>query len=235
VSKKPYASLNVGLTVGDDLTNVHSNRLRIAEALGFSDSDAHTTWQVHGSDVIVVRDPQPQGWPPPQADSIVTAKRDLPLVMRFADCVPLMFYDPVEQVIALAHAGWRGTLAGVGPATVMTMVAAFGCRPADIIAGIGPSIGPCCYEVGPEVVERVTAVYRDTEDLICQHADNGHKPTFNLWEANARSLRESDVGHIEMSGMCTSDMTGEFFSHRAEHGSTGRFGAAIILRGKTAG
>lgn len=231
LSPEPFASLNVGLTVGDSVENVQGNRQRVALALGFADEDAFTTWQVHGADVIVQRGREPQPWPPPKADAIVTNERDLPLIMRFADCVPIVFYDPVQEVIGIAHAGWRGTLAGVGPATVRTMHAAYGSRPEDIIAGIGPSIGPCCYEVGPEVVEQVEAAFGSTAGLVEHHPGNGHNPHLDLWAANARLLQDAGVSTIEVSGMCTASMTGEFFSHRAEHGQTGRFAAAVMLRG----
>jgi copper oxidase (laccase) domain-containing protein len=111
------------------------------------------------------------------------------------------------------------------------MSAAFGSRPEDIIAGIGPSIGPCCYEVGPEVIEQVSQIFSDTTGLITAHPDDGKNPHLNLWAANERLLRDAGVTHIEVSGLCTASMTDEFFSHRAEHGQTGRFAAAIMLRG----
>lgn len=232
LSDEPFASLNVGLTVGDSIENVQGNRQRVATALGFAEEDAFTTWQVHGADVIVQRGREPQTWPPPKADGIVTAERDLPLTMRFADCVPIVFYDPVKESIGIAHAGWRGTLTGVGPATIRTMCAAFGSRPEDIIVGIGPSIGPCCYEVGREVVEQVEAVFGDSSDLITHASGNGHNPCLDLWAANARLLQNAGVTNIEVSGLCTATMTDEFFSHRAEHGQTGRFAAAVMLRGR---
>jgi len=234
LSAEPFQSLNVGLTVGDSVEHVQGNRQRVASALGFSDDDACTTWQVHGSDVIVQRKRGPQSWPPPRADAIITAERDLPLTMRFADCVPIVLFDPVKQVVGIAHAGWRGMLAGVGPATVRTMSAAFGSQPGDLIAGIGPSIGPCCYEVGPEVVEQVEAVFGGLDGLVTRPSTNGHNPHLDLWAANARLLAEVGVGHIEVSGLCTASMTHEFFSHRAEKGQTGRFAAAVMLRGKAA-
>jgi hypothetical protein len=221
----------VGLTVGDDVASVQANRQLVAEALGFDDEDARTTWQVHGADVIVLRGRDPQAWPPPQADAIVTAEPGLPLVMRFADCVPLAFHDPVREVIGIAHAGWRGTLAGIGPATVLTMQVAFGCQPEDIIAGVGPSIGPCCYEVGDDVVEQVSDSFGATTGLLHQTEGNGHRPHFDLWAANARKLADTGVRRIEVAGLCTASMTHEFFSHRAENGRTGRFAAAMMLRG----
>jgi YfiH family protein len=141
--------------------------------------------------------------------------------------VPVLFYDPVQSVIGIAHAGWRGTLQGAQVSVVETMRDAFGSRPEDIQAGIGPSIGPERYQVGEEVVEQVEAVFGSTEGLITR-ADDG-SAYFNLWEANRRQLEGAGLRHIEIAAICTAQHTDEFFSHRAENGKTGRFGAVIAL------
>ncbi len=228
VSAPPFDTLNVGSTVGDDLANVLINRQRMAEALGMRDEDMRTVWQVHGADVVVIRGRGPQEWPPPQADGILTREIGLPLVMRFADCVPILLYDPVQRVAGIAHAGWRGTVAGAGAATVRTMCDAFGSRPADILAAIGPSIGPCCYEVGEEVVAQIREVFGDREELF--HAANGKGPRLDLWAANRLALEQAGVEQIEVAGICTACRKDEFFSHRAEAGRTGRFGVVIMLK-----
>lgn len=229
-SAPPFDSLNVGSTVGDERDNVLKNRQRVAEAMDVAEEDTRTAWLVHGSKVVVARRDDPPAEHPPQADGIITAEPGLPLMMRYADCVPLVFADPVRRVVGLAHAGWRGTLAGIGPATVRAMTENFGSRPRDIIAGIGPAIGPCCYEVGQEVVVEVRDVFgSDTPDLLVPPF-NGHRgPHFNLWEANERLLREAGVESIETARLCTSCQNYEFFSHRAEAGRTGRFAALIVL------
>jgi hypothetical protein len=165
---------------------------------------------------------------PPQADGIITDAHDVPLVMRFADCVPVLLYDPVKRAIGLAHAGWRGTVAGIGPATVQAMVDTYGSRPADIVAGVGPSIGPCCYEVGPEVVAQVRETFGTTRGLV-EPETEAHGPHLDLWEANRRALEKAGVQRIELSGLCTACHTHEFFSHRAEAGRTGRFGVILVL------
>ncbi len=231
-SSGPFNSLNVGSTVGDDLVNVQQNRQLMAQAMGYQDADTRTTWQVHSADVLVLQDRSPQPWPPIQCDAVITAQVDLPLVMRFADCVPLFFHDPVESVIGLAHAGWRGTVTGVGPATVLTMRDAFGCQPENIIAGIGPSIGPDQYEVGPEVVSQVQEAFEDSAGLILPPTGKGHNPRLDLWEANRRALAGAGVKRIEAARICTASNTHEFYSHRAEQGNTGRFGALIALTGE---
>ncbi len=233
-SHEPFDSLNVGMTVGDDMANVQANRGRMARSLGIRDKDVRSTWQVHGADVVVVRDRSAQSWPLPQADGIITQERNLPLAMRFADCAPLVFFDPIQKVIGLAHAGWRGTLAGIGPATIKTMEGAFGSRPADICVGIGPAIGPCCYEVGPEVIDQFGEQFGTLEGLVHRHAKNDQRPHLDLWAANAIALRRAGVQQIEIAGICTASTTNEFFSHRAAGGKTGRFGVLIMLRGEEA-
>lgn len=229
VSPTPFDSLNVGLTVGDDVRNVQANREQIAETLAASDSDARTTWQVHGSDVVVVRGRDPQPWPPPQADAIVTVNTETPLTMRFADCVPLVYVDPVKRAFGLAHAGWRGTLGGVGAAMVQTMRAAFDSQPHNIRVGIGPSIGPCCYEIGEDVDARFRAAFGPQADSFI-HRRSHAKPHLDLWSANEYVLRQAGVEQIETAKMCTATSTDEFYSHRAEGGNTGRFGVIALMR-----
>ena len=228
VSSPPFDSLNVGSTVGDDPNSVAANRVRMAEALGLREEDSQTTWQVHGAVVVTAAEGPPIGDLPPKADGIITDQADVPLVMRFADCVPLIFYDPVRRVVGLAHAGWRGTVAGIGPATVRAMAETYGSRPEDIFAGVGPSIGPCHYEVGPEVVAQVREAFGSTQGLV-EAGTESHGPHLDLWEANRRALEKSGVRRIGVSGLCTACHTHEFFSHRAEAGRTGRFGAVIVM------
>lgn len=230
-SKPPFASLNVGSTVGDDLQAVQDNRHRMAEALDVRDEDVRTTWQVHSADVVVVRHGQQQPYPLPRADAIITPDARVPLAMRFADCVPLLFYDPVQRVLAMAHAGWRGTLAGVGPATVATMRDAFACNPEGIIAGVGPSIGPDRYEVGPEVVEQVRDTFGDSADTLVRASERAGHGYLDLWEANRLLLNSAGVVTIEVAAMCTAKGVDEWFSHRAEKGQTGRFGMLAVMPG----
>jgi len=228
VSEGIYNSLNVGSTVGDDLNHVMENRRRIAKAMGVAEEATRTTWQVHGAEILAVdRDTPPQVPSPPQADGIITHGYNVPLVMRFADCVPLFLYDPVQNAIGVAHAGWKGTLLGVGPATVHAMIDHYGSKAEDIIAGIGPSIGPCCYEVGQEVVDGVKTTFGSTDELVTLPHNGG--PHLDLWKANEQSLRHVGVQKIEIAALCTSCNTDEFFSHRRERSKTGRFGVVLGL------
>lgn len=228
VSAAPWASLNLGGNVGDDPRAVRRNHERMYNVLGVDDGRACTVWQVHSADVVLADGPvRGRRWLA-LADAMITNLVDTPLAMRFADCVPLLFHDPVRGVIGMAHAGWRGTVRGVGANTVRAMVEAYGCMPRDIQAGIGPSIGPMHYQVGEEVVEAVREYFGSTEGLIRRDLSDG-TAYLDLWAANRRDLEGAGVEQIEVAGICTAENTDEFFSHRAEQGKTGRFGAVISL------
>ncbi|MFN7210856.1 MAG: peptidoglycan editing factor PgeF [Aggregatilineales bacterium] len=227
-SQAPFAALNVGSTVGDKPEHVRANLKQIYETLSVDSRRACTVWQVHSATCIVVEQPHPeQGWLA-QADGMVTDRRGMPLIMRFADCVPLLLYDPMRRAIGIAHAGWRGTVAGVARNLLRTMQAAYGTQPADVQAAIGPSISAARYQVGEEVVQAVSEAFGGLDGLI-QRAPDG-SAYFDLWEANRRALEREGVRHIEISGICTATRVDEFYSHRAENGKTGRFAAVFMLR-----
>jgi YfiH family protein len=228
VSPQPWASLNMGGNVGDDTANVRHNHDRMYQSLHLNGDRACTVWQVHTADVIVATEPnREQRWLA-QADSIITDRLDTPLTMRFADCTPLFFFDPLVGIIGMAHAGWRGTVQGVGANTVRTMIETFGCKPANIQAGIGPAIGPEHYQVGEEVVEAVQNYFGTIEGLV-RRSPVDDTAYLDLWAANALDLQRAGVEQIEVAGMCTVDHNDKFFSHRAEKGRTGRFGAVLSL------
>lgn len=224
VSRPPFDTLNVGHTVGDDLDAVRENHERALGALGWRPADVVTGHLVHGARVAVVG-PQDKGRVCAETDALVTAEPGVTLMLRFADCVPVLFFDRRRRVIGLAHVGWRGLPAGVAPATAATMVRAFGCRPADLWAGVGPSIGPCCYEVGPEVVEQITAAVNGAHPFRVVDG----RVHLDLWAAVRWQLVEAGVGQVELAQLCTSCHTDEWYSHRAEGGATGRFGVVIGL------
>jgi YfiH family protein len=228
VSRAPWSSLNLGGNVGDDAAAVRQNHERMYAALNLNENQACSVWQVHSADTVIANQPvQGRRWLA-LADGMVTDRPDTPLSMRFADCTPLLFFDPVQGVIGMAHAGWRGTVQGIGPNTVQTMVQAYGCKPANIQAGIGPCIGPDRYQVGEEVVDAVQARFGTIDGLIRRDPADG-TAYLDLWEANRRDLQRVGVEQIEVAGICTAEHTDEFFSHRAEKGRTGRFGAVLTL------
>jgi YfiH family protein len=228
VSPEPWNSLNLGGTVGDDLERVRRNRQLAFEALGCSPDSIFDVWQIHSADVVHARAPRPLTESYRQADIILTDRPDVTLFMRFADCVPILFHDTYKGVVGIAHAGWLGTLRDVAAATVNSMREQYGSKPADVLAGVGPSIGPDHYEVGADVILQVMQKFGDESDRVL-NSQNG-KIHFNLWKANQFLLERAGVERIEMAGICTACHTDDWFSHRAERGRTGRFGALISLQ-----
>jgi hypothetical protein len=228
VSQSPWASLNMGGNVGDDPKSVRHNHELMYTTLGVDDARACSVWQIHSADTVLVDGPvRGRRWLA-LADGMVTDRPGIPLSMRFADCTPLMFYDPVQGVIAMAHAGWRGTVKGIGRNVVRLMEQSYGCKPANIQAAIGPSIGPERYQVGEEVVAAVVEHFGTVDGLIRRDLSDG-TAYLDLWSANSLDLERAGVEQIEIAEICTVENNHEFFSYRAEKGRTGRFGAVICL------
>jgi YfiH family protein len=228
VSTAPFDSLNTGGNVGDDPKAVRANHERMYQALNMDETRACTVWQVHSVDTIIADRPvKGRRWLA-AADAMITDRVGTPLSMRFADCTPIMLVDRAKGVIGIAHAGWRGTVKGMAGNVAKAMIRAYGCKPLDIQAGIGPSIGPNKYQVGEEVVKAARAHFGDIDGLF-RRDPNDNTAYFDLWAANERDLRRVGVEQVEIAGICTAENTDEFFSHRAEHGQTGRFGALISL------
>lgn len=222
-----FESLNVGHFIGDDDKAVEANHRLIFQILGIQAQMVVTARQVHGAHVAIVSTEQ-RGTIIPATDSLISREPGTMLLLRFADCVPLMLYDPLRHAFSLVHAGWRGLFAGVVPHTLFALQQAFGCNPRDIVAGIGPAIGPCCYEVGSDIVVRIKQTFGMNSNLLQPQPNSTIH--FDLPGAVRRQLQEHGVEHIENSGLCTSCHTDEFFSHRAERGNTGRFAAVLGLR-----
>jgi polyphenol oxidase len=228
VSESPFGSLNLGGNVGDAAANVRANHERMYEAAGVNGARACTVWQIHGVDTLLVNGPvRGRRWLA-QADGMVTDRADTPLTMRFADCTPLLFYDRGRGIIGMAHAGWRGTVQGIGANVVRLMQRAYGCKPSEIEVGIGPAIGPRRYQVGEEVVAAVEAYFGTTDGLIRRDPADG-TAYLDLWAANCLDVQRAGVEQVEVAEICTAERTDEFFSHRAEQGRTGRFGAVLSL------
>lgn len=206
-------------------------RMRLAAALGISPESLVPTRQVHRDRIVRVPGPHyacSRGQHP--ADGLTTDTPGLFLLGYFADCVPILAYDPVHRAVGLAHAGWRGTLLSIAGRLVEEMAAAWGTRPEDLVVGLGPSIGPCCYEVGEEVIAGVRANLPEPEALL-RPGRPGHA-YFDLWEANRRALVRAGVRleQIETAGICTACHVERFFSYRREGRLNGLFGAVIGLR-----
>jgi YfiH family protein len=226
VSRGAWRSLNVGALVGDDAEHVRENRRRIFTGMGRETDSAYEVWQVHSARVMAVEEPRGSR-EIEKADAMVTDKRHVTLLMRFADCVPIIAFDPMRIVVGLAHAGWLGTTRRVAEALITTMQRRYGCRPADIRAGIGPSIAAHHYEVGPEVVDAMRASFGEEADRHMRSIDG--QTHLDLWSANQALLERSGVGQIEISGLCSACDEEDWYSHRAQSGKTGRFGVAVAL------
>jgi polyphenol oxidase len=228
VSPYPFSGLNLGGTVGDDVANVHRNHALMYDVMAVDGKHAVTTWQVHGADVVVAYAPVPERKWLAKADGMITNQANVPLVMRFADCVPLLYHDPVKNAIGLAHAGWRGTVQGMAREMVYAMQDAYGSKSKDIVVVIGPSISQAHFQVGEEVIAAIHARYGVDDALVCRDPKDG-TAYVNLWEANRRDLQAAGVENIEVMGLCTYERTDQFYSHRAEKGRTGRFGVVLSL------
>ena len=238
LSPPPYKSLNLGFHVGDTPETVLQNRERLAANLGIPLSDFTIPKQVHSGTVTIVTEGM-RGCGAMDLDTAVEATdaviTDVPrlcLTVLAADCVLVLFFDPQKRVVAAVHAGWRGTVKLATQKTAEALKQEFNCNPMELLVGIGPSIGPCHYEVGPEVISQVEDTFGSTVGYINNETPDG-KGYFNLWEANKRQVIEAGIPaqNIEVAQICTYCNAHLFFSERHQRGRTGRFGAGIMLSG----
>ncbi|PDO11811.1 MAG: hypothetical protein BLM47_01000 [Candidatus Reconcilbacillus cellulovorans] len=253
VSEGPFCSLNGAFHVGDDPQRVLENRRRLCEAIGLPFDAWTCAEQVHGSRVAVVgeidrgRGRMRRDDAIGEYDAMITKTPGVMLAAFFADCAPIWMFDPVGGSAGLAHAGWRGTVAGVAVKTLEAMVESFGARPENVRVAIGPAIGACCYTVNGSVAERVAALF----DEIAEESENGAifsdimrrvSPDADVWRLDLKKLNRFLLikagilsGHIEISEWCTGCRTDLWYSHRREGGRTGRMTAWIALTDKTGG
>jgi YfiH family protein len=227
VSPAPWAKLNLGSLVGDDQANVVENRRRIFECIHRPMESLFDVWQVHGIEAVCAEGPRPSAAAHQKADVILTDNPKVTLLMRFADCVPILYYDPIHRAIGLAHAGWQGTVRYVAEVAVKTMQSAYGSRPEDLLVAIGPSICVDHYEVGAEVIQEVQNAFGSDAPMLLPNQDGAVK--FDLWAANRLVLEKAGIRCVEVAGICTACDPLDWYSHRGERGKTGRFGVVIGL------
>lgn len=227
VSPAPFDSLNTSTTGGDSRENVTENVARMFEALGLDIRTRYDGWQRHTKNVLFVDAPRDMSCPPLEADGLVTSNPNVTLLERFGDCVPVMLYDPVVKAVAICHAGWPGTLDNICAITLDKMKKNCGSDPKNVVAGIGPSIGPDHFEVKEDVASRFRTVFGKRYEEICDLSDG--RIRLDLWKANRMRLEAEGVKKIETAGICTVCRKDEWFSHRGDHGKSGRFGALITL------
>ncbi|HET6439891.1 MAG TPA: peptidoglycan editing factor PgeF [Anaeromyxobacter sp.] len=225
VSSPPFATLNLGRTVGDDEARVAENWRRLEAATGLRFARVR---QVHGARVVLLRAP---GGPSEEADGIVCDAVGVAACVSVADCVPVLLADPSSGAVAAVHAGWRGTLARAAARGVQALERLSGAPPARLLAAIGPSIGPCCYEVSADLAARFAG------EIGPVVRGGGPAPRLDLWDCNRRVLLEAGIApeHLDVLSRCTSCDEGSFFSHRRDRGRTGRQIAFIAPPGPTDG
>jgi YfiH family protein len=223
VSEPPYDRLNLGGAVGDDPTRVAENWRRLERATGLRFARVR---QVHGARVVRADGPCD---PAEEADAVVSATPGVAACVSVADCVPILLADPETGAVAAVHAGWRGTLARAGAEGVLALGREVGAPAARLLAAVGPSIGPCCYEVSDELAGQFRAALGDAV------VRTGRRPTLDLWKANVAVLEAAGVRseRIEVLGRCTACERDRFFSHRRDAGRTGRQMAFIAPRAPT--
>lgn len=234
VSEPPYATLNMGFHTGDEEQRVVENRRRLLTALGLSLERAIGAEQVHGAEVARVgprergRGARDRASAVAGADALVTNEAGNPLLLCFADCLPAFLVDRGRRAVALVHAGWRGSAAGVTGAAVAEL-GRLGVTPSDLLVALGPCIKPCCYEVSPDLARRFRSLFGEE---VARRTERG-APSIDLAEANRIALVRLGVpeASIHVAPDCTACRTDLYFSHRREGGRTGRMAAVLALRG----
>jgi YfiH family protein len=213
VSRAPFDTFNLGGSVGDDPVAVAENwrRLERQTGLGFA-----RVKQVHGARVVVAAAAEA---PREEADAVVTVRSGVAACVSVADCVPVLLAHPASGAVAAVHAGWRGTLARAAEAGARALADAAGARTPDLVAAVGPAIGPCCYEVSPDLAARFRS---EIAPGVVRTASG--TPHLDLWSANEIILRAAGLRpeRVEVLSRCTSCGREMFFSHRRDEGRTGR-------------
>lgn len=232
VSEGHLSSLNLGVHRGDRKENVWENYRIFGNAVGFAPEQTvftrqeHTDWlrKVGKADcgTGILREPDYI------ADGIYTDEPGVALVCFSADCTPILLFDPVRKAVAAVHSGWRGTAMGIVKKAVETLSREYGCEPAHIRAAIGPCIGKCCFEVGPEVPEAMRAALGEAAESAIEA--RGEKFHVDLKEINRLWLQQAGVKIIDISPECTMCRPDRFWSHRVTKGERGSLAAVIMLR-----
>ena len=234
VSSGECSSLNMGFNRKDTRENVLENYRRAAAVLNIDCSNMVLSKQVHDSKIKLVnekdrgkgifKESDLYGY-----DGLMTDKRNVALVTFYADCVPLLFFDPEKKVIAGSHSGWRGTLKEIAKETINAMNKEYGCNAEDILAAIGPSIGECCFEVGKEVYDGFKAKHQDIDEYCTWLNDD--KLKIDLQRFIKRTMLNQGVReeNICISGICTKCNNDIFFSHRGDNGKTGSMTSIMQL------
>jgi polyphenol oxidase len=229
------SALNLGYSSGESVERVHGNRHRFLSALHFHEANLVTLHQVHSNRVHIIRDISDQ-WNQTEGDALITRVPGIAIAVQIADCFPVLLADPVANVVAAVHSGWRGTLQRIVERTVEELCRAFGSDPARILAAVGPGIRSCCCEVGPEVAGAFKAEYPERDLARPSNARPG-KYLLDLPGALEIQFHAAGIklGNSFDLGACTRCNTDEFFSYRAEGQCSGRMMAVIGIARHGAG
>jgi polyphenol oxidase len=232
VSIGPYGSLNLGFNSGDNPENVLKNRIILCKTLDIKSDHLIFPKQTHSAIVKIIDhhflhagEIERKAFLT-ETDAVITDLKGIYIAIKTADCQPILLFDQKRKVIAAVHAGWRGTVKCIALKAVKLMISEFNSDPADIIAGIGPSISPAVYEVGSEVWSQFDQQYLQPNGSL-----SGDKRLLDLWKANQDQLKEAGVpaNQIELAGLCTYSNPESFFSARRDGVKTGRMATGIML------
>jgi polyphenol oxidase len=226
----PYHNFNLGRHIKDEHLkhDALANRELLCRELGVNHKQLRVPGQVHSGNVFVVREdeePDLAG-----VDGLITDNHDLPLLLHFADCVPVIIFETEKRLVGIVHAGWRGTAQSIAVNAVNMMVEKWGARPGAMVAAVGPAIGPCCYPTGTDVVDQLMATVKASSEAVHELVDSSsEQPRPNLKAINAMQLLSAGVADVDVCGFCTACRPDLFFSHRQSGGVTGRQGALACL------
>jgi YfiH family protein len=232
-SREDYASLNMSFCEGDEEYRVLQNWDRLATAFAIPLEYFLVVNQVHGDDIFVIK-PHGDYFSSREElnyDAIVTNRTNLAVCVKTADCVPVFFADRIKKVVAVVHAGWRGSALGISAKVIRLMQNQYGSLPQDTLAAIGPSIGRCCYEVDAATADAFRQQKNSESFLFAAYEKN--KWMLDLPEANRRQILDCGIPqkNIESSGYCTACRQDIFFSHRGAGGITGRQINFMMIKG----
>ncbi len=243
-SKVPYESFNLGRHVQDDALKADAlhNRATLCAALDADVQFLKVPGQVHSGNVVAIVE-QNSELELSKVDGVATSLPGVPLLLHFADCVPVIIYEHKKRLLAIVHAGWRGTAQAIARNAVDLLCADYGADPANMVAAVGPAIGTCCYPTGADVVEQLMLtcsppanVNVEIEDLASLvkggygDSKNTEQPRPDLKAINAMQLLLAGVSEVDVSSFCTSCRPDIFYSHRQSGGVTGRQGAIAMIR-----
>ncbi len=233
VSGGAFAGLNLGISRGDDPRSVFENYRRLGLALKINMSRSAGARQVHGKTVLSVSEEMAGELLGrrriPECDGLITCRPGLPLVVFSADCGTILLYDPVRRAVGAVHAGWRGTALGIARAAVEAMTDRYGSRPGDILAALGPCIGPDCFETDEDVPQAMTAALGEIAASAIRHVGAKYRVDLRALNRTWLLLAGLDAAHIDISTSCTACRPDLFWSHRRMGSERGSQAAVIAL------